>query len=74
MKILIRNRKWETSFRTVKLICDVHSEDKIFHINFNYNGKNIDIKTYNLDYTFKYLEKLFDGVEIKKDNITQLAS
>lgn len=74
MKILIRNRKWETSFRTVKIICDVHSENKIFHINFNYNGKNINIKTYNLDYTFKCLEKLFDGAGTKKDSIAQLAS
>ena len=41
MKILIKNKKWETSFKTVKLICNVSSENKIFNISFNYNGKNI---------------------------------
>lgn len=66
MKILIKNKKWETSFKTVKLICNVSSENKIFNINFNYNGKNINIKTYNLDYTFKYLEKFFDSINIQK--------
>lgn len=66
MKILIKNKKWETSFKTVKLICNVSSENKIFNINFNYNGKNINIKTYNLDYTFKYLEKFFDSINIQE--------
>lgn len=68
MKILIRNKKWETSFKNVKLICDVHSENKIFYIDFEYNGKNISIKTYNLDYTFKYLEILFDKIIKKQEN------
>ena len=66
MKILIKNKKWETSFKTVKLICNVSSENKIFNISFNYNGKNINIKTYNLDYTFKYLEKLFDSANMQE--------
>ena len=72
MKILIKNKKWETSFKTVKLICSVSSENKIFNISFNYNGKKISIKTYNLDYTFKCLENLFDNADIKKT--TRLAS
>ena len=71
MKILIRNKKWETSFKNVKLICDVHSENKIFYIDFKYNGKKISIKTYNLDYTFRYLEIFFDIIA-KKQEIEQI--
>ena len=54
---------------------DVHSENKIFYIDFEYNGKNISIKTYNLDYTFRYLEILFDKIVKKQENSDiQLAS
>ncbi|WP_291259309.1 hypothetical protein [Fusobacterium sp.] len=60
MKILIRNKKWETTFNRVTLICEVTNCDKIFSIKFTYNGNEITIKTNNLDNTFKYLERIFN--------------
>lgn len=61
MKILIRNKKWETSFKKVTLICEVVNLNKIFKIKFSYNGNEITIKTNNLDKTFNYLEKIFNN-------------
>ena len=61
MKILIRNKKWETSFKKVKLICEVTSRNKIFSIKFSYNGNEVTIRTNNLDNTFKYLENIFNN-------------
>lgn len=60
MKILIRNKKWETTFNRVTLICEVKNLNKIFNIKFSYNGNEITIKSNNLDNTFKYLEKIFN--------------
>ncbi len=60
MKILIRNKKWETTFNRVTLICEVTNCNKIFSIKFAYKGNEITIKTNNLDNTFKYLERIFD--------------
>ena len=34
MKILIKNKKWETSFERAKLICEVTGRNKIFNIKF----------------------------------------
>lgn len=61
MKILIRNKKWETSFEKVKLICEVTGKNNIFRIKFSYNGNEVTIKTNNLDNTFKYLENIFNS-------------
>lgn len=61
MKILIRNKKWETSFQKVTLVCEVINLNKIFKIKFSYNGNEITIKTNNLDKTFNYLEKIFNN-------------
>lgn len=44
MKILIRNKKWETSFEKVKLICEVTGKNNIFSIKFSYNGNEVTIK------------------------------
>ncbi|WP_294705681.1 hypothetical protein [uncultured Fusobacterium sp.] len=61
MKILIRNKKWETSFNKITLICEVTNFNKIFNIKFSYNGNEITIKTNNLDKTFNYLERIFNS-------------
>lgn len=61
MRILIRNKKWETSFNKITLICEVTNLNKIFNIKFSFNGNEITIKTNNLDNTFKYLEKIFNN-------------
>lgn len=61
MKILIRNKKWETSFKRAKLICEVTGRNKIFSIKFSYNGNEVTIRTNNLDNTFKYLENIFNN-------------
>lgn len=61
MKILIRNKKWETSFKKVKLICEVTGKNNRFNIKFSYNGSEVIIKTNNLDNTFKYLENIFNN-------------
>lgn len=61
MKILIRNKKWETSFEKVKLICEVTGKNNIFSIKFSYSGNEVTIKTNNLDNTFKYLENIFNS-------------
>ena len=61
MRILVKNKKWETSFESVTLVCDVKKADKgLFHIQFPYNGKHIQITYCNLDLTFQHLEKLFN--------------
>lgn len=64
MKVLIKNKKWETYFKNVKLVCDVNWRENICKINFAYGGKKISITSNNLDNTFKYLEILFDNVDI----------
>lgn len=66
MKILIKNKKWETSFKKVKLICEVTGRNKIFSIKFSYNGNEVTIRTNNLDNTFKYLENIFNN-SLKED-------
>lgn len=60
MRILVKNKKWETSFESVTLVCDVKAEKGIFHIQFPYNGKYIQIKSCNLDLTFQHLERVFN--------------
>lgn len=66
MRVLIRNKKWETSFKKVKLIFEVTGHHEMFCIRFSFNGKQITIKSNNLDKTFAYLEKIFNSVEIEK--------
>ncbi|STO30691.1 Uncharacterised protein [Fusobacterium necrogenes] len=61
MKILIRNKKWETSFKDVKLICEVTGRNRVFDIKFSYSGNDVSIKTNNLDKTFRYLESIFNN-------------
>ncbi len=61
MRILIRNKKWETTFNKITLICEVINHNKLFDIKFSYNGNEITIKTNNLDNTFRYLEKIFNN-------------
>lgn len=61
MKILIKNKKWETSFKKVKLICEVTGKNKIFNIKFSYRGNEVTIRTNNLDKTFRYLENIFNS-------------
>lgn len=61
MKILIRNKKWETTFNKITLICEVTNCNKIFNIKFSFRGNEITIKSNNLDNTFKYLEKIFNS-------------
>ena len=61
MKILIRNKKWETSFDKITLICEVTDINKIFNIKFSYKGNDVTIKTNNLDNTFNYLERIFNS-------------
>lgn len=60
MRILVKNKKWETSFESITLICDVKARDGLFHIQFPYNGKYIQITSCNLDLTFQHLEKMFN--------------
>ena len=61
MKILVKNKKWETSFESVTLVCDVKKSGQgLFHIQFPYNGKHIQITSCDLDLTFQHLEKLFN--------------
>lgn len=61
MRILVKNKKWETSFETITLVCDVKKAEKgLFRIQFPYNGKEIQITSCNLDLTFQHLEKLFN--------------
>lgn len=66
MKILIKNKKWETSFKRVKLICEVTGRDKIFSIKFSYKGNEVTIRTNNLDNTFRYLENIFNNSIIEE--------
>lgn len=67
MKILIRNKKWETSFKNIKLICEVTAENRVFSIKFLYNENEVTIRTNDLDKTFKYLENIFNnGIGTKK--------
>lgn len=66
MKIFIKNKKWETHFKNVKLVCDVNWKEDICKINFLYRGKKISITSNNLDKTFKYLENIFDNIDIAK--------
>ena len=61
MKILIKNKKWETSFKKGKLICEVTGRNKIFSIKFSYRGNDVTIRTNNLDNTFRYLENIFNN-------------
>ena len=61
MKILIKNKKWETSFERAKLICEVTGRNKIFNIKFSYKGNDVTIRTSNLDNTFRYLENIFNN-------------
>lgn len=74
MKILVKNKKWETSFQTVTLICDVKAKNGIFHIQFPYNGKYVQIKSNNLDLTFHHLEKVFNRFGTISENHQFLAS
>ena len=69
MKILIRNKKWETSFEKAKLICEVTGKNKIFNIKFSYKGNKVTIRTNNLDNTFKYLENIFNNNLLDEMNI-----
>lgn len=69
MKILIRNKKWETSFNKITLVFEVTGHNKIFDIKFSYQGKEITIKSNNLDKTFRYLEKIFNSLEENKISI-----
>ncbi len=66
MKILIKNKKWETSFKKVKLVCEVTGRNKIFNIRFSYKGNDVTIRTNNLDNTFKYLENIFNNSIIEE--------
>ena len=59
--ILIKNKKWETSFERAKLICEVTGRNKIFNIKFSYKGNDVTIRTSNLDNTFRYLENIFNN-------------
>ena len=61
MKILIKNKKWETSFERAKLICEVTGRNKIFNIKFSYKGNDVTIRTSNLDNTFRCLENIFNN-------------
>ncbi|MFA6878341.1 MAG: hypothetical protein WCQ76_05525 [Fusobacterium sp.] len=59
MKILVKNKKWNISFQTKVLICDIKESNGIFSIYFQYNGNNITIKSKNIDNTLKYLDEIF---------------
>lgn len=59
MKILVKNKKWNISFQTKVLICDIKENNGIFSIYFQYNGNNITIKSKNIDNTLKYLDEIF---------------
>lgn len=63
MKILIRNKKWETSFKKMTLVFEVTGHHEKFDIKFSYRGKEVIIKSNNLDKTFKYLERSFDSIK-----------
>ncbi|QNM14569.1 MULTISPECIES: hypothetical protein [Fusobacterium] len=66
MRVLIRNKKWETYFKNIKLVFEVTGHHEIFYIKFSYNGKQITIKSNNLDKTFRYLEAIFNSMEVDK--------
>lgn len=66
MKILIRNKKWETSFKKITLVFEVTGYNKMFDIKFSYLGKRVTIKSNNLDKTFGYLERVFNSLEETK--------
>lgn len=69
MRILVKNKKWIISFANTKLVCDVYSKDEGYNIEFPYERKNVKIKTSDLDQTFKFLEKMFDGKEKIKNRM-----
>lgn len=66
MKILIKNKKWETSFERAKLICEVTGRNRVFNIKFSYRGNEVTIRTSNLDNTFKYLENIFNNNSLEE--------
>ena len=66
MKILIKNKKWETSFEREKLICEVTGRNKIFNIKYSYKGNDVTKRTSNLDNTFRYLENIFNKSKVEE--------
>lgn len=74
MKILVKNKKWETSFENITIVCDVIPENGIFHIQFPLNGKYVQIKSKDLDLTFKHLESVFNRFSSMQEVQQYLAS
>ncbi|WP_410208420.1 hypothetical protein [Fusobacterium sp.] len=66
MRVLIRNKKWETSFENMKLVFEVTGHHKVFNIKFTYNGKQITIKSNNLDKTFRCIEMICNSMDVDK--------
>ncbi|KID50147.1 hypothetical protein C095_01805 [Fusobacterium necrophorum subsp. funduliforme B35] len=50
------------------------AKNGIFHIQFPYNGKYVQIKSNNLDLTFHHLEKVFNRFGTIPENHQFLAS